>query len=243
MSDTLDYRLKIEKYLPETLPFNLLREYLADLADLLGQEPNLHLMGMARESAAPVIRVDEEAEGKISERLAEIKTGDGDAKAMAAIQRIDARVGRANTTAVLISPRGARILEFQGAKQQKDLEWPTVVRNGELYGTPIWIGGSKKWKYVTLEDRDEEFHCKTDQNTATELLPHMWTKKLRATGTGKWRRSDDGWKLTEFKIAEFEIIAATTFDETIRKLQGIDGKWKKLDDPLDLLKKIRSGEE
>jgi hypothetical protein len=122
------------------------------------------------------------------------------------------------------------------------IEWLPVSQPGELYGVPIWIGGTTRQKCVTLQDGQVQWPCVTDEDTARLMTQYLWKQTLRVIGSGRWKRLESGWKLDRFTIASFEEITTNTLAEAISELRSIDAEWKTQEDPLGTLREIRSGE-
>ena len=72
-----EYRFEIDAYTPETIPLSRLSQYLGDLARIMGESANVHLVRIEKGSTAPIIRVDWEAEPKVRERLRAVKFNEG----------------------------------------------------------------------------------------------------------------------------------------------------------------------
>ena len=53
-----EYRFEIDAYTPETIPLSRLSQYLGDLARIMGESANVHLVRIEKGSTAPIIRVD-----------------------------------------------------------------------------------------------------------------------------------------------------------------------------------------
>ena len=58
-----------ECLLPRNHAHERLAEYLLDVSVLLGEEPNVHLIGVESSSTCPVLLVDWEAEPKVIDRV------------------------------------------------------------------------------------------------------------------------------------------------------------------------------
>ena len=53
-----EYRFETDAFTPETIPLYRLSQYLGDLARMMGQETNVHLVKVEKGSTVPVIAVD-----------------------------------------------------------------------------------------------------------------------------------------------------------------------------------------
>ena len=242
MTKRREYRLKIEKYTPETMPINRLLEYLGDLSNLFGNPEHVHLVDILAESVGPVLLIDQDVEQDSVDRIEAAKSGDGPKDAIDAIARINHRLTEDGTTAELLSPFEGQLLEFPGnIIEESATAWPTITQAGEVYGVPIGIGGKMEIVSVRLLDDNLERYCSAQRDLALRLFDHMWEHTIRATGTGKWKRKDGAWKLDSFLISDFETVRGVNLSEEIDNLRRIEADWKSLDDPLTALKDIRSG--
>jgi hypothetical protein len=242
MADKREYRLKINAYSPETMPMKRLAEYLVDMAVLLGEESNVHLIGVESSSTCPVVLIDWEAEPKVIERVQKARNGEGPEDACRAITNINARLRKDNASADLINPQRSRVLEFPGVKAEQPLEWPSINQAAELIGVPVWIGGRSDQSNVDLLDGEHEWKCVTSRARAISIAHHLYTATLRVYGKGRWRKAPGSdWELERFVIEDFDVMKATNLEQTIQELRGIKAEWKSLDDPLGQLNAIRSG--
>jgi len=244
MAEKREYRLKINAYSPETMPMKRLAEYIADMATLLGEESNVHLVAIEASSTCPVIMVDWEAEPKIIDRVQKARNGEGPEDARRAIENINVRLKKDNASADLINPVRSKILEFPGAKAPEPIEWPSINQAADLYGVPVWVGGRAELANVDLLDGTREWKCLADRAKAIAIAKYIYTATVRVVGRGRWRKAPNGpWDLERFVIDDFDVMKPTTFDQTIGELRSIKAKWKSLPDPLATLDEVRSGKD
>jgi hypothetical protein len=242
--DKREYRLKINAYSRDTMPMKRLAEYLTDMATLLGEESHVHLIAIESGCTCPVFLVDWEAEPKVMDRLEKAKRGEGPDDPRQAIVNINTRLRKDNASADLLNPLQSKVIEFPGATIDQPIEWPFINQAAELYGVPFWVGGRADLSNVHLLDGNREWPCLAERSKAISIAQHLYVSTLRVSGRGEWRKEPGGaWKLERFVIEEFEPIAATTVEQTIRDLRSIKAKWKSLSDPLAGLDAIRTGED
>jgi hypothetical protein len=244
VADKREYRLKINAYSPETMPMRRLAEYLADMAILLGEEQNVHLIGIESSSTCPVFLIDWEAEPKVIDRVQKARNDEGPEDARRAITNINARLRKDNASADLVNPQSSKVLEFPGVKAEKPLEWPSINQAAELYGIPVWIGGRTDQSNVDLLDGDQEWKCVTSRAKAITIAHHLYTATLRVYGKGRWRKTPGAdWELERFVIEDFDVMKATNLEKTIQELRNVKAGWKSLNDPLGQLDAIRTGKD
>ena len=242
MAEKRTYRLKIEGSSPETMPMKRLAEYLSDMAVLLGEEPNVHLMGIEGSSTCPIVLIDWQAEAGILARIQKARNREGPEDAIHAMDNFDARLKRDNRSAAFINPANKPVIEFPGATRPQAIEWPSINQPAELCGIPIMVGGRSDPVPVHLLDGETEWLCSADRTKAIGIAQHLFTTTLRVSGRGRWRKIETGeWALERFVIEGYEQIRLALLDETIRELRSIKAKWKELEDPLAEVEAIRTG--
>lgn len=244
MSDKREYRLKISAYSPETMPMRRLAEYLADMALLLGEESHVHLVAIESSSTCPVVLVDSEAEPKVVERVNRARNGEGPEDAQRAIEHINARLRKDNASADLLGPQRSKLIEFPGAKAEQPIEWPSINQASELYGIPVWVGGTAELSNIDLLDGEREWKCLAERAKAISIAHHLYSAMLRVYGKGRWRKTPEGnWDLERFVIDDFDILKTSGIEQTVADLRAIKAKWKSFGDPLAMLDTIRGGED
>jgi hypothetical protein len=242
VNNKLEYRMKIDAYSPETMPMKRLMEYLSDMAILLGEESNVHLVGIEPGSTCPVLLVDWESDIKVRDRVQKARNGEGPEEARRAIENINLKLRKDKASAALLTAERATIIEFPGAKADLPLEWPSINQAAQLFGIPIWIGGRSELSNVDLLDGDKEWKCLASRDKAIEIAHHLYRQTLLVSGRGRWRKQPGGpWELERFVIEDFSIADSRGIGEVINDLRSIPAKWKDLDDPLAALDAIRNG--
>jgi len=243
MPDARIYRFKIDAYKPTTMPMSRLAEYVADLARLLGEKPNVHLVGIEGGSTVLVHRIDYEAVPKVRERINRVRSGEGDPDAMMAERHLNARLREDNTGAFL-EDEGTNILAFPG----RDLESAATVgafnQDGTLDGIVIAVGGKRDPVPVHLDAGQIIYtKCIARRTVAKRLGVHLFTDEVRLKGTGRWLVDETGtWTLERFTISDFEVLDSTPLTSVVAALRAIPGaEWDKIADPWADLDSIRRG--
>ena len=244
---TQEYRFHIGAYEPETMPLKRLAEYLADLAEVLGEPSSVHLMRVEKGTTTSVIRIDAEAEPKIETRIREVETAEAPSNVMSAVARMNHRLKMDNAGGTLFSPGGDNLLIFPGC-EQRELDYGPITQSGTIDGVPILVGGTRDEVSVHLESRDgEKHHCSADRSKAIEIAPYMFRKIIRVIGVAKWLRHSEGeWEMRSFKISGFRLLADlsdVSLKKSIEELRSIPAAWKQMDDPIGELARIRHGDD
>jgi len=242
---TREYRFKIDAFSPETMPLLVLTEYLRDVAEMLGEQKNLHLIGIEKSSTCPVLLIDRNAESKIRKRVKEIESGSAPPKAMEAFGRVNRRLSDQDANgAVIIGPAGDNLIVFPGLERDV-LTYGPFTRHGTIDGVPVMVGGIREREVsVHLEGRKKESYvCYAARNLAKKIAAHLFTTVIRVEGSGRWVRHPEGrWEMRYFKINNFDLLANTSeisLKKSIDELRAIPAKWKELDDPVAELMRIR----
>jgi hypothetical protein len=140
----------------------------------------------------------------------------------------------------LLAPSRERIIEFPGASRTRSLQWPSINQEGHLIGVPIKIGGKLDPVPVELQDGTREYHLLASREKAKEIAAHLFTSTIRVSGRGRWRKAPGGpWDLERFVVEAFEVIRYSDFDSALQQLRSVDAEWKRREDALLDLDRIR----
>jgi hypothetical protein len=240
-----EYRFLIDAYSPETMPASRLAEYISDLTKIFGSCDHVHLVGIENGSTVPVFLVDYEAEPKVRERLRSVKRKEGPPEAMKAWTDIDERLVEDNGTGCIKDPTRANVIAFPGRERKGALVYGPITQPAFCQGVPIMIGGKNDPVPVHLEDGNEIHIVLAKRSLAKKMAEHLFTSVIRVHGNARWTRKADGnWELHTFRVeGDFEILGSATLKDAIQRLREVPADWKKLDDPISELKKIRQGDK
>jgi len=239
-----EYRFQIDAFTPHTIPMSRLAEYLKNLATIFGNEKNVHLSKIEGGSTVPVVLVDWEAEPKVRERLRAVKHKEAPTEALDAAKDIDRRLAEDNAKAALIDPVGAKVFDFPGRERATKLEFGPISQPGSFQGVPIRVGGENDPVPVHLEDGQQKYIVWVRRTLAKEIAQHLFTSVIRVEGSGRWMRHADGeWEMLSFNVTGFHLLGDAEIRRSITELRALPADWKKLDDPLAALERIRRGEK
>lgn len=233
-----------DSYTPASMPMARLAEYLADLAALLGERDRVHFVDLCEGSARIRHVVEHEAAPKVRARVSGAGTGAGDADALSAFARLNARLRDDNATAVLRSgdDDGAQLLFFPGARTAASLEYGPFLEQGQLHGVPITVGGKGALANVNLEDGGEVYYCGASRELAVQIAPLLYTTPIRVYGTGTHLRNRDGrWVMKSFRISHFETLDARPLGETVERLRAVTRRVGLKKDVISALADLREG--
>ncbi|RIK94872.1 MAG: hypothetical protein DCC73_00320 [Proteobacteria bacterium] len=241
-----EYRFRIaDSFTPETLPMERLAEYIAALANLLGEQDNVHFHGVETGSAVLVAVIDVPAQPKIRDRLVAVREGRGPKDAHKAFADLDGMLRKDNATGTLCDENGAIIIPFPGRARPEPLVYGPFRQDGTLDGQLLRVGGKDDTVPVHLRDGPlihTGLYCTPD--LARRIAPYLLGPMLRTHGTGTWFRTGAGvWELRSFKITDFEVLddaPLLTVVENLRKVKGIE--WNEVPDPVRALLEERHGD-
>ncbi len=234
---------RLEAYTPDTIPMERLAEYLGNLAKLLGEEPSVHFVKLAKGSTKAICRVQREAVPKVDDRLARVKAGEGPPEARRAVREIDNMLRDDNASGALLDEEGAEIIPFPGNRRIVEQPYGPFNQPGSFDGVVIRVGGRAKQVPIHLLDRqDNEIIGHATREVARELAKQIFGAEIRCIGTGRWFRDHDGnWEMRNFMISSFERLDNRPLGEVVADLRTVEGDWHNLKDPWGELERIRNG--
>lgn len=235
-----EYRFKIDAFTPDTLPLARLAQYLARLADILGEPKYVHLVGIEEGSVELVHAVDADANTNVRARVEAVGKGQGPRDAQTAYLSVNEYLREDGARGVLRErATGPRILEFPGREDAEEA-FPLVNQPGHIFGIVVRVGGTGDRIPVLIESEGSRISgCHTDREMAKTLARYLF-EHVRLNGRASWRRDAEGqWSLKRFRIDDFEPVARTSVAETLAELRAVAGDWTE-EDYRDL-ERIRHG--
>lgn len=235
-----EYRFEIPAYFPDTMPLDRLLCYLSEVAIVLGDPKEMHLLRIERASTQPVLAMPRPAALKARKKVEEVRAGGGSERRRNAYTRIQRMVEEdGGGPALLIAPEGATILKFE------PISHATTALHGirketTVQGTLIRVGGSQESSALLLQTDEGEVisGCYASRTLAKELAKLLY-EPVRLSGMGTWMRSGEGrWSLERLNVQGFEPLDGRPLSEIVRELQAIPVDWPR--DTLERLKQLRS---
>lgn len=242
MDGAKTFKLKIDRYTPETIPMVRLAEYMQKFAQLLGETKNVHFQKITRSSTNLVARVDFEATPKVNLRLREIRAGTAPEVDLRVAQEVDRMFANDNTSGALIrlAPNEVMI-PFLGAKKERQMVYGPITQATTLDGVVIRVGGKGEQATLQIEtDGGIQTNCSVTREMAKELGKRLYDPVLRFSGDGRWIRNESGeWELTRFNVSHFEELDNASLGEVVAELRTMDGRdWTDVD-PWQELREMR----
>ena|ERR1700679_857976 len=240
---TREYRFEIDSFTPDTIPLSRLAQYLSDLARMMGENANVHLVRVDKGSTVPVIKVDWEAEPKVRERLRAVKFNEGPLEAIRAYKEINRKLVEDNANGVLIDPGKTKVIRFPGRDGANQPEFGPITQAGVFQGIPIRVGGERDPVPVHLEDGETTHIVLAPRRIAKQIAPYLFASVIRIDGKGRWLRNKMGeWVMLHFVASGFEVLPEGDLRSNVAALRAIPAAWKDSDDPLADLIALRTGE-
>ena len=241
--DSGEYRFEIDAFTPDTIPLSRLSQYLGDLARMMGESANVHLVRVDRGSTVPVIKVDWEAEPKVRERLHAVRFNEGPLEARRAYKEINRKLVEDNANGVLIDPGRGKVIEFPGRDGANQPEFGPIRQDSVFQGIPIRVGGEHDPVPVHLEDGEDKHIVLAPRRIAKQIAPYLFTSVVRIEGKARWIRNRMGeWEMREFYAQSFEVLSEGDIRSDVARLRTIPADWKDREDPLGDLMALRCGE-
>ncbi len=237
-----EFRFKIEAFTPTTMPMVRLTEYLKELATILGEPRDVHLVAIEAGSTVPVLQVEYESIPKVQERAAAVRRGTAPRDPSVAFRRVNEMLREDNGRAVFQrGKKGARILEFPGRDETEE-GFANVRQYGSLDGEVIRVGGIRDRIWVTLESEGKPIAgCETKKEIAKRMGKHLF-EPVRVHGMGSWTRNAEGeWGLNHFRIDDFEPLESLPLSDALATIREIPAEWG--DRPYEDVMAARRGEE
>jgi len=217
-----EYRFVIDAYKPDTIPMARLAEYMANLAEVLGEKSSVHFRRLVAGSTVLISRVEREAVPKVNARATAVRRGDAPRNALRAYRAInkmlrdDDGIGYFSKMDVK-----AKLITFPG-REEKEEQFTSISEQGAIDGVIVRIGGSDRSVHVILEQQGEQLSGIWMNRTIGKQLAHKLFEPVRLFGKGRWNRDGDGnWTLKDFKVEGFDALDDAPLTVAITDLRGV----------------------
>jgi hypothetical protein len=221
MSEQNEYIFKIDGFSPNTLPMKRLVEYIKLLADLFGNDDNVHFMRVGEGSAAQHILVDNVAQPRVEGRLLSLRTDSASHKLAGTFKSINRLLIDDATSAELVPPK-TKVIKFPGKKRNKQQELGPISEVVSIQGEIVELSGRDETVSVYVRQGADIYICHTTRDTGRKLKEFLWEGKVRLSGRGKWVRTRDSvWQLDDFQVDGFEPLHDDKLTEVVANLRSI----------------------
>jgi len=217
-----EYRFVIDAYKPDTMPMARLAEYMAHLAEVLGEKSSVHFKSVEPGSTVLVSRVEREAVPKVNARAGAVRRGDAPRDALRAYRTINKMLRDDNGKAYLAKKDvKSKLVNFPG-RDEKEEQFTSITEHGSIDGIIVRIGGSDKSVHVIIEQQGEQLTGIWMNRTVGKQLAHKLFEPVRLFGKGRWNRDAEGtWNLKDFKVDNFEALDDAPFSVALTDLRGV----------------------
>lgn len=242
MADFERFEFVLPGYTPETMPLDRLLEYLGQLAVILGNPSDLHLIKIEKSSTKPVIVMPHHAAAKARKRARDTWEGGGPAQARNAYRRIRRMVSEDGGQPARLTSKSATILEFPSVDLGADQEIGSVRQSSSITGELIRVGGETEYDQILLRDisGDVISGCFATKEVAKQLAK-LLHEYVRLHGIASWSRDRHGkWRMMRMKVQAFEEVDDETLGEALASVQQATVNWP--DDLSERLLAMRGGE-
>jgi hypothetical protein len=247
MADFEELSFVIPGYTPDTIPLDRLIEYLQQMAVVLGDPTNLHLVAIRESSVSPVLHAPKATALEARERASRVPRGDGTKRQIDAYNRIRRMIRRdvggtehAGRSA-LLKTADRVILEIPAAPDDSGVV-DGVRQATTIDGQLIRIGGAGEDAALQVQDLDGRilsgFTAK--RHLAKELAQLLW-EPVRLAGVGVWCRDSEGvWNLARMQVQSYERLEDEDASLTVERLRALEVIWP--EDAWERLQDERSAE-
>jgi hypothetical protein len=248
--DQSKFRFKIDDLTLETIPMKRLAEYLTDLATLVGEVKDVHLVGIESGSVEAILLTETPHARAIEARIHSAAQSNGvkptgPREAIKAFKSLTDKLAEDKTGAVFMFEAGAEILRFPNRGRRHATVYGPFNQEGSLDGVVVRLGGVNDPVPVHLESDSGSYQCLASRTVARELAKHIFETTLRVYGIGRWTRTAEGeWTLESFTIRDFHPLSEEPLSAVVAKLRAVTGGgWAEIDDPVAEAKRIRDGDD
>jgi hypothetical protein len=248
-----EYKFKIDAFSPKTIPMLRLGEYMAEFAKLLAHDASVHFDRLEEGSTVLVTKVEHEAVPKVRGRIESIKRAEAANDAIDSVRRLNEMLREDNAVGRILQERPnskpAEVLYLPG----REIPKPQVVgpfnAPASIKAKLYRIGGQDKTAHAQLVDSaGRQWNGDLTQEQAAEMAAaggkglYQW---FLVTGTARWTRLEDGtWKIVNFHIETFKLLADTTLEDDLAALRNIKGsQWGEVTDPNEFIEKLRGDDD
>lgn len=246
MSDFEELSFVIPGHTPETMPLDRLIEYLQQMAIVLGDPSQLHLVEIRHSSVSPVLRAPKIIALEAREMAARVQSGQGTLRQLGAYDRIrrmvrsDAEGTHNLEKYALLKVADKVVLEIPPAPDEmgtvENLRQATYVD-----GQVIKVGGAGEDAALQLQGLDGRILSGfiVKRHLAKELAQLLWGPPVRLNGVGIWCRDIDGvWRLVKMRVQSYEQLEDDDAVSTLERLRSLKVDW-----PNDTYEKLSAERE
>lgn len=239
MADLERFEFTVPGYTPDTMPLDRLMEYLGQLAIILGQPSDLHLVAIERSSTRPVLMMRHDVAARARTRVSEVRQGGGSVRRREAFHTIRRMVSEDGGVPAVLRAREGELLEFPGVALGADQVVHSVRQQTSLEGTLVRVGGIGDNAQLLIQDLSGVViaGCTASRALAREMGPHIY-RPLRVSGIATWHRTAAGnWEISRLHVQTFDPLEEDEHEDALTQLNAVSVVWP--DDTTDQLLAMR----
>jgi len=219
------YKFIVKDFTPETMPFGRLVEYYAEIAKMVGQAENMHLIDIRESSHASQFRFDRNHESSVTKRLMSLRDGTAPKNAINARDKINQMLTDDATSGEFADPAGKNVIQFPGNRQKV----AALVRmrdaatfTGELYH----IAGTQTDVRVRIKtELYGVVYCIATKDMAKNLRDFLF-EPIKVSGRGLWAKTDEGgWSIDDFTITDFTPVKNEKLKDAVDRIRRLEIDW------------------
>lgn len=228
--------LRIPDRNPDKVPMKRMGEYIAEFAQLLGEENTPLFKGIRKASTGYAAAVRPELVHRCHARIVEAKS-DPSSKPGRHLHNIEEMLGNdAIEEAEILDADDNVIHVIFGIKPEEDTSTDRLYQEGTVDGWVTGLVGADDTMHLHVRDhfdRDLRLIVR-DEALARDILVHFRKGTVRLVVRGTWIRNDNGWSPDAHKctVQSFELLEDTSLGEVLAAAIRVPGNgWAESKDP------------
>ncbi|MEH6809240.1 MAG: hypothetical protein V7651_10325 [Hyphomonas oceanitis] len=220
------YTFHIDALRPETLSMKELSKYLADLAELIGQEEAVHFDRVSAGSAELKWWPDTAVEDEVRARLEIVDDYINHRELHDVVLNLNKRLANDNATAVMLDPTAREVARFPGREFKQFKDVPAFWQEDRLQGRLIRIGGKDETIHAHIDMGGKVVtNISLSSSLAREIVRHFLGPTLALNGKARWQRNYLGeWKLLAFQVHSFDVLEDDRLETAMDEVGGFLSK-------------------
>lgn len=240
------YMLRLLGRSPTKFPLKRLGEYLAEFADLLGEENHPRLVKIKNASIGVQAKVAEERQQQTHVRLVTAKS-EPTSRAGKCLSRIQQMIDTDGITEAQLQDRTGNVVHLFKGQKVETSTMPTLYQSGSVDGVVTGLVGADDTMHLHLRDyleRDIRILVR-DEHLARTLLSQFRRGTVRVHVQGYWKRTDQGWipETSRCTASSFDVLDESPLSEVLAKFAAIPGNgWATMENPMAFWADLRGAE-
>lgn len=238
------FTLRIPDRKQSAVPMKRIGEYIAEFAQLLGDENKPRFKGIRNASVGYAAAVEPGREHHSHARIVEAKMKPT-SRPGKHLLAIEAMMGEDAIAKAEILDANDRVIHIIfGIQPEQCSSMERLLQESKVDGVVTGLVGVDDTMHLHLRDgfdRDLKLIVR-DEKLARQLLACFRIGTVRLVARGTWVRTENGWspEVNKCTVQSFQILDNTPFSEVLKRVARIPGNgWKELKDPISVWDNIR----